>query len=220
MKRLDKYSRVSGALEKLFRQLNDRFFDGEIETPIITIQASSRSYAHVSVDKISTVDGQEARRELNLSATYLQRDVSEISASLLHECCHLYAMQNGIKDTSRNGSYHNKRFKEIAESHGIIVSYDPRIGWSPTEPSDELIEWLCDIDIEDIRINRGNIEELARITGTGGAEPAPVAPPKVTTTGRRGNSIRWICPGCGAIVRSTKQVNIICGDCGVPFVMS
>ena len=220
MKKLDKYSRVSGALEKLYRQLNSRFYSDELEIPIITIQASSRSYAHVSVDKIWTVDGQEARRELNISATYLSRPIEEICASLLHEMAHIYAMQAGIKDTSRNGSYHNKRFRQIAEDHGIIVGYDERIGWSPTSPSDELIEWLCDIDIEDIRINRGNIEELARITGTGGAAPAPAEPPKVTTTGRRGNSIRWICPDCGAIVRSTKQVNILCGDCNTPFVMS
>ena len=29
--------------------------------------------------------------------------------------------------------------------------------------------------------------------------------------------IKYVCPKCGAIIRATKQVNVICGDCNVPF---
>ena len=38
----------------------------------------------------------------------------------------------GIKDTSRQGRWHNARFKSLAEELGIQVSKDPWIGWSPT----------------------------------------------------------------------------------------
>jgi hypothetical protein len=38
----------------------------------------------------------------------------------------------GIKDTSRQGRWHNARFKALAEELGIEVTKDPRIGWSPT----------------------------------------------------------------------------------------
>ena len=29
---------------------------------------------------------------------------------------------------------------------------------------------------------------------------------------------RWSCPCCHTIIRSTKAVNIICGDCGEHFI--
>ena len=43
MKELVKISRVSGMLEKMYRQLNQDKFNGELEDPIITIQSSQRS---------------------------------------------------------------------------------------------------------------------------------------------------------------------------------
>ena len=29
---------------------------------------------------------------------------------------------------------------------------------------------------------------------------------------------KYVCPKCGCIIRATKEVNIICGDCKVAFV--
>ena len=39
---------------------------------------------------------------------------------MLHEMAHLYNLENGIKDTSRAGTYHNAKFKATAEEHGLI----------------------------------------------------------------------------------------------------
>ena len=47
-------------------------------------------------------------------------------------------------------------------------------------------------------------------TGNGGGTPT-IKPKKPS------NSRRYVCPCCGAIVRSTRPVNIVCGDCNVPF---
>ena len=30
-------------------------------------------------------------------------------------------------------------------------------------------------------------------------------------------SIKYVCPHCGAIIRATRQVNVVCGDCDVAF---
>src|SRR5699024_7896844 len=30
-------------------------------------------------------------------------------------------------------------------------------------------------------------------------------------------SIKYVCPCCGTIIRATREVNVICGDCGEPF---
>ena len=35
---------------------------------------------------------------------------------------------------------------------------------------------------------------------------------------KRSSYQRWICPSCHTIIRSTKNVNIICGDCGEHFI--
>jgi hypothetical protein len=51
---------------------------------------------------------------------------------LLHEAAHAIAHVRGIKDTSRQGRWHNLRFKALAEEVGITVTHDPRIGWAPT----------------------------------------------------------------------------------------
>lgn len=46
MKQIVSMSRLTNQLEKMFRLLNQDFFDNELETPIITVVPSSRSYAH------------------------------------------------------------------------------------------------------------------------------------------------------------------------------
>lgn len=46
MKQVTSMSRLTNQLEKMFRLLNQDFFDGVLDTPIITVVPSSRSYAH------------------------------------------------------------------------------------------------------------------------------------------------------------------------------
>ena len=31
------------------------------------------------------------------------------------------------------------------------------------------------------------------------------------------SSRKYVCPGCGAIIRATKEVHVICGDCELIF---
>jgi hypothetical protein len=52
--------------------------------------------------------------------------------------------------------------------------------------------------------------------------------PKITKTGGDGkektvtrtkqSSRKYICPTCGVIVRATKEVNVICGDCSETMI--
>jgi hypothetical protein len=67
-----------------------------------------------------------------LSGESLQRGAVETLGTVLHECAHALAKARGIQDTSRQGRFHNKRFKKLAEELGIEVTNDKRIGWSPT----------------------------------------------------------------------------------------
>ena len=48
MKETVKTSRTAGYLEKIFRALNAKYFDNELEEPIITIQSTPLSLIHIS----------------------------------------------------------------------------------------------------------------------------------------------------------------------------
>lgn len=85
MKETVKTSRTAGYLEKIFRALNAKYFDNELEEPVITIQSTPKAYAHVTIGK-AWQRGDTTRRELNIGAGTLDRSIFEIVASELHEC--------------------------------------------------------------------------------------------------------------------------------------
>lgn len=210
MKETVKTSRTAGYLEKIFRALNARYFQNQLEEPIITIQSTPRAYGHVTVGK-TWIRGQENRHELNIGAGTLNRDIEDVVATMLHECVHLWNMQEGVQDTSRGGAYHNKRFKAAAEARDLSISYDSRIGWSITEPTDKLLEFILEQGWEEIHMNRN---EGLSIRGGG-----PAAGGTAPTVSTGGHSRKYQCPCCKCSVRATKEVHIACLDCGEPMVL-
>jgi hypothetical protein len=52
----------------------------------------------------------------------------DVLVTLLHEACHVWAKLTGIRDTSRENRYHNRRFAEIALMIGLLVEKDATIG--------------------------------------------------------------------------------------------
>lgn len=142
-------------LEKAYLCLNHAYFKDSLPEVVITIQSSQKAYGHITVGEIWK-NGQKSFHELNVSAEYLNRDCFSVISTLLHEMCHLYAMENNIKDTSNNNRYHNKKFKEIAEQRDLKISYHEGIGWSATEPTERLIEMIkeyhLDSQIEYVRM--------------------------------------------------------------------
>ena len=50
--------------------------------------------------------------------------------------------KNGVQDTSRSGTYHNKKFKETAEAHGLTVEKGEKYGWHKTALSPEALEFV------------------------------------------------------------------------------
>ena len=211
MKETIKTSRTAGYLEKIFRAVNARYFNGELEEPIITIQSTPKAYGHVTVAK-AWQRGETTRHELNIGAGTLDRPIENVVATLVHECVHLWHLQNGIQDCSRGGQYHNKKFKAMAEKCDLQISYDPRIDWSITETTDALCEFILDQGWEDIRMNRIEWSYAPRGTGAGNATGKP------TGSSPNSHSIKYMCPCCKNSVRATKVVNIKCADCDILMV--
>lgn len=142
---------------------------------------------------------------------------------------HLYCNEHGIKDKSRGNTYHNKRFKEIAESHGLTVSYDGRIGWSISQLTEEagaFVDEKADKSVFTITRARHTPPKPPE-TPTEGAEgedgESTAGEPEGGTGGEEQpeklkQSLRkYVCPKCGCIIRASKEVNVICGECKVAF---
>lgn len=142
-----------------------------------------------------------------------QGPIENVCATLLHEMVHYYCHVNGIKDTSRGNTYHNKRFKGIAESHGLKVSHHEKYGWTITEPNDELLTFVLENDLSDILITRNEYYGVS-VMGTGTHSNTPPLPPKPSS------SRKYICPCCGNSVRATKSVRIACLDCKEPMILA
>ena len=217
MKQVTSMSRLANQLEKMFRALNADFFDGVLEMPIITVTPSSRSYAHYTPwDAWQSKD--TYRREINIASGTLNRPLEAICASLLHEMVHYYndAILN-VQDCSRGGTFHNKRFKQAAEEHGLICTKTENYGFSKTSAAPELIEWLLIHDelreVELCRVNPGYTAVGVGVRSSDGG----IIP---TTTTTKSNSRRYVCPCCRSIVRATRSVNVLCGDCMATMIES
>lgn len=213
MKQTIKTSRTAGYLEKLFRTLNTRYFGDTIEEPIITIQSTPRAYGHVTVSKAWHKANGDERHELNIAAGTLDRPIEEIVSTLLHEMVHLMNLQNGVQDCSRGGTYHNRKFKAAAEACDLHIDYDERIGWSVTSPTEALIDFIIEEGWEDICMSRED-GCISRTPGRGSPDRTPTTP----TTPKKSSTRKYICPGCKMSVRATREVNIICGDCGLKMI--
>lgn len=207
MKEITTYVEAVEYLNTLFDLLNARFFNNELERPTITIQSTPKALGHFSTRKDTWISSVGVSHELNIGAGTLASPIENLLSVLVHEMTHYYCHVHGIKDVSRGTMYHNRRYKEAAEAHGLIVERDPKYGWTITTPSQELLDFIEEHDLNAISITRNEFLFL-RIPGlTGNNDTAIIKGPA------KSNSRKYICPCCGNSVRATKWVNIACVDC-------
>lgn len=212
MKQTVRTSRTAGYLEKIFRALNADSFNGELEEPVITIQDTPTAYGHVTVGKAWSVKD-ERQRELNIAAGTLQRPIEEVAATMLHEMVHLYNLQHEIQDCSRGGTYHNKKFRDEAQKHMLTIERHEKYGWTVTKPTEELIDYIINKGWEDIMMNRASFP----FSISGGRKGKSTGEDGTETTKPKSNSRKNVCPKCKTIIRATRAVNVVCGDCDIPF---
>lgn len=166
--------------------------------------------------------GKDEFAELFVAGEGLARGAKAILGTLLHEAAHGVAFNRGIQDTSRNGRYHNAKFKALAEELGLIINQVPGIGWSETIVPDETA-----------KLYAPQLAELsAAITAFRRSEHAPVGAGSGSTptgggttgtdgrlgTGRKSNNngVSLAC-SCGRKMRMSisayEDGAVICGKC-------
>jgi hypothetical protein len=149
------------------------------------------------------VNGQR-RAEVLVSGEGLQRGARDVLGTLLHEAAHGLACARSVKDTSRQGRYHNHRYVRLASELGLQVACDPATGWSQTTVPEALAEVYADV-LADLA--------AALVLWRYAEQQHP------TQTGSR-NLLACACP-CGRKLRVAKQTleqaPILCGACDEPF---
>lgn len=192
---------VIAELHKAFAIFNKEFFNGELKEPAILIQSKGNRKGCLGWCTVNKAwrnqETKEERYEVNIVAEGLNRGVYPVMGTLIHEMVHLYCLQNDIRDVSRGGTYHNKRFKEVAERSGLVIEHDERIGWSLTKLQSGTMSL---IDKSDINKEAFNLSRKDGVVTS--KEPA-----------KKSSVRKYVCPNCGCIIRATKKVNVICGDC-------
>jgi len=215
MKQTTKMSRAVSQLEHMYNALNDDFWGGELPPVIVTVQSKPGTYGHSSRAKVWQRKDDNLF-EINVAAEVLSFPIEETIDTLLHEMVHIYCRVNEIKEVSNGTAYHNKKFKGIAEAHGLTCIYTGnKYGWNTT-PGENLIEYAIERGWSEIQISRNTLQPI-RI-GAAGASQTGAQAPGMTGTKAPSSTRKLICPKCSQSVRATRKVNILCGDCMLQMI--
>jgi hypothetical protein len=194
------------ALEGAHAHLNGTLFGGRLKTsPVITVQTKGRKKALGWYWSGRWVNGSGHPAELNMSAEDLKRPYSEVLETLVHEMCHQAADESGVKDTSRSGAYHNKKFRALAEGAGLCVPAEPdkRHGFAFTTLGPEGSR--ARLAVESIRSTIEPVLVLARLLPVGKKS--------------KGKMLLFMC-SCGFKIRCGRsELDARCNACDSDFVL-
>lgn len=158
MKQLMKISRIEAYLEKILRALNNEYFEGCLNVPCISVVPREKRRISGFEKNAWDFDG-EYMGELTIGYKQLAEPIEVVVALLLHEMVHIYNQQNNVRDSSRNGTYHNLFFQEAAMEHGLLVERDEIYGFSVTSASEGLIDFIVANGWQDIPLARVSNEQ-------------------------------------------------------------
>jgi hypothetical protein len=188
-------------IEIMFDDLNKKLFESALSKPVITVNTDNNKdiLGWCTSWKAWKDNDNNGYYEINISCDYLDRNINEIATTLLHEMIHLFCVENCIKDTSRSGTYHNKKYKENAESHGLIVECDAKRGWTKTTLNEDMRKYVSK--------KYQNIDLVYN------------AAVKAEKEKKKSSTRKYVCPNCSITVRATKEVKILCFDCDEMMVL-
>ena len=200
-------SAVVAAMERAWQAIRAR----HREVPEVIVVLGAGSEARRGLFKLGHfaaarwhVNGQR-RAEVLVSGEGLGRGARDVLGTLLHEAAHGLADARKVKDTSRQGRYHNRHYAGLAAEVGLDVAQDAKTGWSQTTVPDQLAAAYADV--------LGDLDAALKLWRYAEQQTGQ------TTTGSR-NLLACAC-SCGRKLRVAKatleQAPIVCGACEEPF---
>lgn len=218
------------AIEATWQAIRDRHPD--VPDVVVTLGAGSLGHRGALVlghfAPLRWQRGADAVHELFVGGEGLARGARAVLGTLLHEAAHGIASTRGVQDTSRQGRYHNGRFRGLAVEVGIEVEHSKLLGWSTTTLPDH----TADAYAEQVANLEAAIFAHRRIEGGGilgpGAGPDNGDGDDQGANGddenpepkTKKNGHALVC-GCGRKIRCSNAVHeagpILCGLCNEPF---
>ncbi|NUW47016.1 hypothetical protein [Nonomuraea rhodomycinica] len=240
----DHGSKIIAALEKAWTDIQSR----HPEVPDVVMitgtsgQRGGDRWGHHWPERWVLADGSGRRPELFIAGELFAKGGRRTLLTLLHEAAHALAHARRIKDTSREGRYHNRRFVEVARELGLTPPDKPDtgIGFSAVTLEDATAAtYAATIEAMDAAalaylVDLNELLTSVVVTGTGpgagidlgeeGGEVAPVSLPGTVTTKRR-RSGRRVPAECGCTPPRRIQLTpkaledgpLICGLCSKRF---
>ena len=141
-------------LESLFSSFNQKFYNGELQTPVITVSpdttkgaygwcTSWKAWSNLDPDSKTTDISQMSKAdldamqnegfyEINICAEHLARPFEQVAETLLHEMVHLYRTQAGTVHITTRSS--RKRLNSTVWTLAKTLNMDGRLPrWMRTQ---------------------------------------------------------------------------------------
>jgi hypothetical protein len=202
--------RLAAALEQAWAVIQRHH--AEIPDVVVTVgtggghRGGVRKLGHFAAGRWRRADG-GAWSEILVAGEGLDRGPDGVLATLLHEAAHALAFARGVRDTSSNGRYHNRRFANVATELGLQVGTLSPYGFAATSLTPTLAHRYAVAlrDLDDALV-------LWR-----------AAEPPASRSGSRGRGSSAICRcACPRRLRlptsAITEAPVICGRCRQPFL--
>lgn len=198
------------ALTDCFKAFNRGIFGNKIPESVITIQRDGGLKCtgyFTPWDSWHSIDETERATEINLTAESLNRPAIDIAETVLHEMIHAVNFMNGVKDTSRKGTFHNSKFRKEAESRGLVCEDSKKYGCVTTG----FVDGSKALEIATKWANS--------VTEKGIFEKYRFQPEKTKVTKARTKSFKYHCPVCETVITAkSERLHIRCLDCEMDFI--
>lgn len=207
---------ASALIKNIFSKLNKEFFNNELPELPIYLTATTRAITAFNAD-VTTVFDRKRKQEcqFNFSDDILTDPIVVVCQRMLHVMCHYYCYLHGIPESSRGGTYHNKKFKRVAERHGLVSVKDDTYGWSISCPSERLVRFCAD---EFKGFSFGVFRYTHYDKDKACVDMSTIETGMENVKNPNSHSIKFQCPICGNSTRATKIIRLICGDCMTPLI--
>ncbi|MVU77452.1 hypothetical protein GPX89_09345 [Nocardia sp. ET3-3] len=133
------------ALESTWAAIRSQHPD--VPNVVLTVGSGSTGGSELTLGHFAPnrwVRGEYELHELFVGGEGLQRGAVDVLGTMLHEAAHGVAVTRGIKDTSRQGRWHNERYRTLGEELGLTLAHNDKIGWSVTTVPEQTRELYRD----------------------------------------------------------------------------
>jgi hypothetical protein len=145
--------------------------------------------------------------EVLISGEGLTREPEKVFTTLLHEAAHGMADTRGVKDTSRQGRWHNKQFAKLAAELGLSTTKDDKLGYSP-----------CTLNADTTGHYQPVIAQLGAALRAY-RHPEPTGEAKGRTSNNNGVTCECECPRKLRLSKTAfEEGPVVCAICTAPFL--